>query len=210
MADAAKKRDAGAFILDVRTPEEWNEYHVPGSTLIPIDELPKRVAEVPKDKEVVVVCRSGNRSATGRDVLLKAGYPQVTSLAGGLKPGAAPGSRWNRADDSKEPRLLTETGLSVFADGCRPLDSRLRGNDINEMLFPYGILTTPRRPSAAPRTPASPPSRNTSAPSRSTRPTDTTQGWPGRVDGVDGHAAPEAPLGCAQIGDRLPACRFDR
>ena len=85
VSEAAKKRDAGAFILDVRTPEEWNEYHVPGSTLIPIDQLSNRVAEVPKDKEVVVVCRSGNRSATGRDVLLKAGYPQVTSLAGGLK-----------------------------------------------------------------------------------------------------------------------------
>ena len=84
VAEAATKRDAGAFILDVRTTEEWNEFHVPGSTLIPIDELPKRVAEVPKDQEVVVVCRSGNRSATGRDVLLKAGYPQVTSLAGGL------------------------------------------------------------------------------------------------------------------------------
>jgi len=85
VADAAAKRDAGAFILDVRTTEEWNEFHVPGSTLIPIDQLPNRVAEVPKDQEVVVVCRSGNRSATGRDVLLKAGYPQVTSLAGGLK-----------------------------------------------------------------------------------------------------------------------------
>jgi rhodanese-related sulfurtransferase len=84
VAEAVTKREAGAFILDVRTPEEWNEFHVPGSTLIPIDELPKRVAEVPKDQEVVVVCRSGNRSATGRDVLLKAGYPQVTSLAGGL------------------------------------------------------------------------------------------------------------------------------
>jgi rhodanese-related sulfurtransferase len=84
VAEAAAKRDAGAFILDVRTPEEWNEYHVPGSTLIPLDQLSSRVAEVPKDKEVVVVCRSGNRSATGRDVLLKAGYPQVTSLAGGL------------------------------------------------------------------------------------------------------------------------------
>jgi rhodanese-related sulfurtransferase len=85
VAEAAKKRDAGAFILDVRTLEEWNEYHVPGSTLIPLNQLSSRVAEVPKDKEVVVVCRSGNRSATGRDVLLKAGYPQVTSLAGGLK-----------------------------------------------------------------------------------------------------------------------------
>ncbi len=107
MADAAKKRDAGAFILDVRTPEEWNEYHVPGSTLIPLDQLSNRVAEVPKDKEVVVVCRSGNRSATGRDVLLKAGYPQVTSLAGGLQILAqTPGSRWNEEMTTKSPGLL--------------------------------------------------------------------------------------------------------
>ena len=85
VAEAAKKRDAGAFVLDVRTVEEWNEYHVPGSKLIPLNELGNRLAEVPKDREVVVVCRSGNRSATGRDLLLKAGYPQVTSLAGGLQ-----------------------------------------------------------------------------------------------------------------------------
>jgi phage shock protein E len=84
VAEAAAKRDAGAFILDVRTPDEWKEFHVPGSTLIPVTELANRVAEVPQDREVVVVCRSGNRSATGRDLLLKAGYPQVTSLAGGL------------------------------------------------------------------------------------------------------------------------------
>lgn len=84
IAEAAKKRDAGAFILDVRTPEEWNEFHVPGATLIPVTELPNRVAEVPKEREVVVVCRSGNRSATGRDILLKAGFPKVTSMAGGL------------------------------------------------------------------------------------------------------------------------------
>jgi rhodanese-related sulfurtransferase len=85
VAEAAKKRAAGAFILDVRTVEEWNEYHVPGSKLIPIDELGARLAEVPKDREVVVVCRSGNRSAKGRDLLLNAGYAQVTSLAGGLQ-----------------------------------------------------------------------------------------------------------------------------
>ena len=91
LEQAAAKRDAGAFILDVRQPEEWNEYHVPGSTLIPLAELQNRLNEVPKDKEVVVVCRSGNRSATGRDVLLKAGYPQVTSLAGGLSQWKAKG-----------------------------------------------------------------------------------------------------------------------
>lgn len=82
--EAVNLRNAGAFILDVRQPEEWNEYHVPGSTLIPLGELEARVKELPRDKQVVVVCRSGNRSATGRDILLRAGFPQVTSLAGGL------------------------------------------------------------------------------------------------------------------------------
>jgi len=89
--EAASLRDQGAFVLDVREPTEWNDYHVPGSTLIPLGELASRVQEVPKDKPVVVVCRSGNRSQTGRDVLLKAGFTQVTSLAGGLKGWQAAG-----------------------------------------------------------------------------------------------------------------------
>lgn len=82
--EAAALRDEGAFILDVRQPEEWNDYHVPGSTLIPLDQLPDRLSEVPRDQTVVVVCRSGNRSQIGRDILLKAGFSQVTSLSGGL------------------------------------------------------------------------------------------------------------------------------
>jgi rhodanese-related sulfurtransferase len=84
VADTAAKRDAGAFILDVRTPDEWNEYHIPGATLIPLDQLETRLNEVPKDKEVVVVCRSGNRSKPGRDALKAAGYTRVTSMIGGL------------------------------------------------------------------------------------------------------------------------------
>lgn len=82
--EAAALREDGAFILDVRQPEEWAEYHVPGSTLIPLGELPDRLAEVPQDQTVVVVCRSGNRSQSGRDILLQAGYTQVTSMGGGL------------------------------------------------------------------------------------------------------------------------------
>jgi rhodanese-related sulfurtransferase len=82
--EARAKREAGAFILDVRQPEEWNEVHIPGSTLIPLDQLEARVAELPSDQEIVVVCRSGNRSATGRDILLDAGFTQVTSMAGGV------------------------------------------------------------------------------------------------------------------------------
>ncbi len=91
VADAAAKRAAGAFILDVRQPTEWNEFHIPGSTLIPLDQLEARLNEVPKDKEVVVVCRSGNRSRPGRDALKAAGYTQVTSVAGGLNQWKAAG-----------------------------------------------------------------------------------------------------------------------
>jgi rhodanese-related sulfurtransferase len=84
VAEAVQKRDLGAFMLDVRQPEEWDEVHIPGATLIPLDQLSNRLGEVPKDQEVVVVCRSGNRSQEGRDILLRAGYQQVTSMAGGM------------------------------------------------------------------------------------------------------------------------------
>jgi rhodanese-related sulfurtransferase len=73
----------GTFVLDVRTPEEWTEFHAPNTTLIPLEELASRVNELPKDKPIVVVCRSGNRSQTGRDILLQAGY-NATSMNGGL------------------------------------------------------------------------------------------------------------------------------
>ena len=89
--EAAAKREAGAFILDVREPEEWVEYHIPGATLIPLGELETRASEVPLDREVVVVCRSGNRSQVGRDILLKSDFNQVTSMAGGMKQWSAAG-----------------------------------------------------------------------------------------------------------------------
>jgi len=84
VAEAAAQRDAGAFILDVREPDEWEAVHIPGATLIPLDQLADRVAEVPADQPIVVVCRSGNRSRAGRDILIDAGFDQVTSMAGGL------------------------------------------------------------------------------------------------------------------------------
>ncbi len=73
----------GAFLLDVRTQEEWDQYHAIGATLIPLDQLPNRLNELPKDKQIVVICHSGNRSTTGRDILLQNGF-QATSVTGGL------------------------------------------------------------------------------------------------------------------------------
>ena len=81
--DAYQMYTDGTFVLDVRTVEEWNEYHAPNTTLIPLDELAAAVNELPKDQPIVVVCRSGNRSQTGRDILLGAGF-NATSMTGGL------------------------------------------------------------------------------------------------------------------------------
>ncbi len=91
VAEAVAKQKAGAFILDVRQPDEWNTFHIAGSTLIPLDQLPSRLNELPKDKQIVVVCRTGHRSASGRDFLLQSGFTQVTSMAGGLTQWSADG-----------------------------------------------------------------------------------------------------------------------
>jgi rhodanese-related sulfurtransferase len=80
----------GTFVLDVRTPEEWNEFHAPNTTLIPLDELAARMNELPKDQPILVVCRSGNRSQTGRDILLQAGF-NAASMNGGLNEWRAKG-----------------------------------------------------------------------------------------------------------------------
>ena len=81
--EAYQLYEEGTFVLDVRTPEEWNEYHAPDTTLIPLDELASRLNELPEDQPIVVICRSGNRSQTGRDILLQAGF-NATSTTGGL------------------------------------------------------------------------------------------------------------------------------
>jgi len=78
----------GGFVLDVRTQQEWDEYHAPNTTLIPLDQLPARISELPKGKDIVVICRSGNRSQQGRDILSNAGF-NATSVRGGL-------SEWRR------------------------------------------------------------------------------------------------------------------
>jgi len=90
-AQASQFQKDGSLLLDVRELDEWNAGHIPGAILLPLGNLPSRLNEVPKDKKIVVVCRSGNRSATGRDILLNAGYPLVTSMGGGMNKWTAAG-----------------------------------------------------------------------------------------------------------------------
>jgi rhodanese-related sulfurtransferase len=80
---------AGAALLDVRQPEEWSAGHAPGAVHVPLGELPNRLSEVPPGT-VVVVCRSGARSALATDALVAAGY-DARNLAGGMQAWAAAG-----------------------------------------------------------------------------------------------------------------------
>ena len=90
-AGAKAMSDAGAFVLDVRTQAEWLAGHVPGSTWIPLEQIESRMSEVPRTRDILVVCASGNRSATARDMLLNNGYTRVSSLRGGLQIWQAAG-----------------------------------------------------------------------------------------------------------------------
>ena len=91
VAEADDLREAGALMLDVREPSEWATGHIEGATLISLGELEARLDELRSDRDIVVVCRSGNRSAQGRDILLAAGFPSVTSMAGGMTDWIAAG-----------------------------------------------------------------------------------------------------------------------
>jgi len=73
-------------LLDVRTQAEYDEKHIPGSILIPVDILRENVEEKIMDKETVifVYCRSGNRSTTASEILVELGYQKVYNL-GGIK-----------------------------------------------------------------------------------------------------------------------------
>ncbi|NLE84242.1 MAG: rhodanese-like domain-containing protein [Chloroflexi bacterium] len=92
VAEAAQlDRDEWLF-LDVREQSEWNEGHIDGAILIPLGQLKQRAGELPTDKNILVVCRSGNRSAEGRDILLIEGFDAVTSMAGGINDWVALGN----------------------------------------------------------------------------------------------------------------------
>ncbi|SDF80567.1 rhodanese-like domain-containing protein [Sporolituus thermophilus] len=79
-----------AVILDVRTPDEFAQGHIPGAVLIPLDQLDKRLDEVPKDKKVLVICRSGNRSSQATKLLRNNGFTNVYNVLGGMNHWPGP------------------------------------------------------------------------------------------------------------------------
>lgn len=73
-----------AIFLDVRPATKWQAYHITHSESIPLSELPSRLKELPRHTTIVVVDDNFDLSPKGRDILLKAGFTQVTALSGGI------------------------------------------------------------------------------------------------------------------------------
>ncbi len=79
--DAKRLVENGAVLLDVRTPEEYAAKHIEGARNIPVQELATRLDEVgPRDRPVVVYCRSGHRAAKATEMLRGAGFTEVHDL----------------------------------------------------------------------------------------------------------------------------------
>ncbi len=72
------------FILDVRTQEEYNAGHIRNSTLIPVQDLSKRLNEVPRNREILVYCRTGGRSTAASEILVNNGFTQIYNMKGGI------------------------------------------------------------------------------------------------------------------------------
>lgn len=80
---ARKSSEQAPVVLDVREPYEYAQGHIEGSRHIPMGSIPLRMHELPKDREIVVVCRSGSRSGVITHLLRGAGY-EARNLVGGL------------------------------------------------------------------------------------------------------------------------------
>jgi len=89
----ASLQSQGALLIDLREPDEYAQGHAPGSTLIPLGQLQKRLLEFSarKDKPIALICRSGNRSGVAQKILEKAGFTRTVNVAGGMNAWARAG-----------------------------------------------------------------------------------------------------------------------
>ena len=97
--EAVRRQGEGMLLFDVREPDEYTEVHATGARLLPLSDLTNRADEVPRDQPILVICRSGARSANatrwlnergadainvagGTNAWVEAGLPTSTGLAG--------------------------------------------------------------------------------------------------------------------------------
>ena len=79
------QEETDGVLLDVREPKEWELGTLPNALLIPVSELMARLEEIPKDRPILCVCRSGSRSQQVAAFLAFNGYEDVANMTGGMK-----------------------------------------------------------------------------------------------------------------------------
>lgn len=84
VATAAQLASAGTLLIDVREPNEFATCQIAGSVHLPIREIPARMSEIPTDRQVLILCHHGGRSARVTQFLRSAGWDNVTNVAGGI------------------------------------------------------------------------------------------------------------------------------
>jgi rhodanese-related sulfurtransferase len=90
--EAQQRIEAGAFLLDVRESIEYQTFHAPAAKLISLGALGRRLKEIPKEREILVICNSGNRSTQAASLLALEGF-KVTNIKGGMVAWQAAGLR---------------------------------------------------------------------------------------------------------------------
>ncbi len=84
LKEKMQRKEKGIVYLDVRTPMEFKSNHIQGFKNIPVDQVPNRINEIPKDKEIVIICQSGARSSSAARFLKQNGYDNVINVSGGM------------------------------------------------------------------------------------------------------------------------------
>jgi rhodanese-related sulfurtransferase len=97
---------AGAHLLDVRENDEWAAGHAPEAQHVPMHDVPVRLTEIPTDRDIVVACRVGARSAQVTAYLLSQGWDSVANLDGGMRAWQAAGRPLVGAEEGRNPHVV--------------------------------------------------------------------------------------------------------
>jgi hydroxyacylglutathione hydrolase len=106
---AERLRGGEVAVIDVRAQDEWDSGHIEGAKHIPLGHLAERLAEVPRDRPLVLHCQAGARSAIAASLLKCLGLKDVTNLAGGFAAWEAAGQAVAREQESRAERGVGTT-----------------------------------------------------------------------------------------------------
>lgn len=138
----AERRDV--LLLDVRQPGEFEEGHIEGAVLMPVDDLPNRLSEIQRDKDIFIYCQSGRRASQAASVLREQGYPSVVSMTGGFND-------WVQLLASEAPE---DMGEAVAPDAANGGEASVEGQATEAPVDLNGEATVPASEAGSVATPA--------------------------------------------------------